>query len=161
MADMIKNDFLSYVKDFDKIQVLAAEIKTLTTRIKKMQEQFKAYPMFATSVTDHAAYKSLERLHQFGEEEAELMRDMVNTMDPSASLSLVPNIKTFILTVLAHAYVAENYRPQESKNNQGCTEYKYVFMIPKWRFGDRGIEMVAIVESNNVKTVFFNWKDKL
>lgn len=152
---------MSYARDIDKLNAMTVDIRMLTQKVKKAQEAFRAYPAFATSVTDHAALKASERLQSCCDDQPELFSDVINITDPSSSLSLVVNMRTFLITILATAFLDGRYVEQKSKNNEGADEYKYVFVIPKWRFPERSLEIVAVVEANNLKTVYFNWKSNI
>lgn len=158
---MDNGEFIAYARDIGRYQTLVSEAKNLEWTIKQRSVAFKEYPAFATTVTDHAALKATERIQEYGNEQPELFSDIINTENPDSSLGLIANMKSFIIFMLAQAYVDCRYTEQPSKNNPSGVEFKYVFIVPKWRFTGRSIEMIAIVEGNNVKTVFFNWKENI
>jgi len=151
--------FIKFAEDLDDLQIMTSKIRVLTQEVTAAKKEFESNPEFATSVTTHAAARASERIQAMAEEQPELFSDVINMKNPTMSLSLVANIRVFLISVLANAHADGKYSVGPSKSNEGKVEYKYVVNINKWVFDKRRIELVAIVEDNNVKTVFFNWKD--
>lgn len=156
-----KGFFLEYARNVERLSVLGAETRQLRWRIDAMELLLKDTPAFPTQVSEHAAMRAMERVHAYAESCKELFDEVVNVMDPAMSLSLPQNMKSFILGVLAQAYVDKRYVEQQSQSNKSINgiEWKYIVKVPSWVFGNRYIELVACVEDNVVKTVFFNWKE--
>lgn len=153
---MDKGFFLEYARNCDRLRMLQVEVRKLGWRVQAMAAELKTVPEFPTTVSDHAALKATERIQEFADTCQELFSEIVNAIEPDMSLSLIANMKAFVIKILADAYVNKRFVAQQSKT--GSTEWKYIYNVPGWEFSGRAIEIVACVEDNVVKTVFFNWK---
>ena len=156
-AEATTRELTEYIRDFSRVQILNTEIQTITARINARHDLFESKPWYATSVSSHAAYRCMERIQEFTLEEPAIMSDVINTENPELSLSLIGNVKTFILTAMAHSVKAGNFQEKASKNNKGEKEYHHRCLIDKWAFRNRTVELWGVVEGNTVKTIYLNW----
>jgi len=86
-----------------------------------------------------------------------IYRDFVNLNEPTKSLSIPSNLKSFIFTLVASAKKKGSYSKENSKNTEDGFEFRYNIEIKKWSSTKSTLQFVCIVENGNIKTGYFNW----
>lgn len=86
-----------------------------------------------------------------------IYRDFLNLEDPTKSMSIPSNLKSFIFTLVASAKKKGTFSKEKSKNTQDGFEFRYNMEIKKWSTNKDTLQFVCIVENNNIKTGYFNW----
>jgi hypothetical protein len=140
---------INSIKDLLRNKTLASE-KFKQTIIKNDIEG-----CIGLEFTDHSIKKITESLERLAGESSDVSREYFST-DIYRSLSRLSNAQNFVLTAMARAYSDGRVVKRPSQSSSG-NEYHYNSRIESWRNDDKVIEMVSVVESNRIKTIFFNW----
>jgi glutamine phosphoribosylpyrophosphate amidotransferase len=105
--------------------------------------------------TDHAIRKLLLGLEALSEESSAVAKQYFGT-DSFTSLSRSSNAQNFMLLEMTKAFAAGKVVRKPSQSSSGF-EYHYNCRIDSWFREDKVIEIISVVESNKIKTIFFNW----
>lgn len=111
---------------------------------------------YGVEITSHAFKQIAERLEALALENTAIYKDAFNSDDPSRSYLLPSNLKAFVVTMIANARKKGTFTREQSRGNSGGVEFHYTVIIKEWS-GNKQLEFTGIVESNYVKTCYFNW----
>ena len=114
---------------------------------------------YGIELSAHAMTNINDRLYKLGMENSIIYADVFNVSEPSKSILWPCNLRAFVIGMLASARSKNSYSEKPSKNTAGGKEYHYEVEIKKWGTDEMSLIFTAIVESNIIKTGYFNWKE--
>lgn len=154
---MNEEKYLDYAKVLDSLNGVEREVFNKKRALQSIRGELNAGGndgSCGVNITDHAFKQIAERLEEIAMEHDFIYSDVIKPDEPQNSLLLASNMKSFIITMLADAKSKGNFKEEDSKS--GGKEYRFTIDIKKWSH-DKNLQFVAIVESNKIKTGFFNW----
>lgn len=158
----LSDKYIQFAEIFSGLQELEAKIYNKKRLIQNLSEEFKNNEKagcIGIEFTAHAFKQISERLEEIGRINPIIYKDVFKPEDPSSSLLIPSNLKSFVITLLADANKKRHYHEEESKSSRSsgnALEYRYTIDMKKWS-NEKKLQFVAIVENNCIKTGFFNW----
>ena len=149
--------YIQYAEMLSSIINTEKELHDKKKVLKDLKDKFNSNECdggYGVEISAHAFRQIAERLESLAMGSSVIYKDVFNPDNPSRSLLLPSNMKSFIITSLANARSKGLFQIEPSKDNGN--EFRYTIDIRKWS-GSKTLQFVSIVENNNVKTGFFNW----
>lgn len=108
--------------------------------------------------SDHAIKKLTAGLESLADDSLTIAADYFSS-NSFRAMSRLSNAQNFVLTAMSRAYADGKVVRKKSQSTQSANgaEFHYNCRIESWIKEDRIIEMTVVVESNKIKTLFFNW----
>ena len=161
MMDKIYLQYAEVLGDVSTLELELSEKKRALTEIRGELESYKKDDgSYGLDLTAHAFTNITDRLSQLASEYPVIYSDVFNPNQPSRALLWPNNLRAFIISILASAREKKSFQEKPSKNTTGGKEYHYNVEIKKWSTDREVLIFTAIVESNVVKTGYFNWEDR-
>ena len=159
MTDKI---YLQYAELFSDISITELELNEKKRSLEEIKEELSrdSDKSLGLDLTAHAFTNISDRLSALASENGIVYADVFNPNNPSKAILWPNNLRSFIIGMLANERSKGRYVEKPSKNNNGGTEYHYDIEIKKWSNERSALVFTAIVESNMVKTGYFNWVDR-
>lgn len=156
MTDKI---YLQYAETLSSISITELELSEKMRALSEIREELEGYKKddgsFGLDLTAHAFTNISDRLSELASKYPIIYSDVFNPNEPSRALLWPSNLRAFIIGMIASSYGKKEEKP--SKNTNG-KEYHYNVEIKKWSTDTEVLVFTAIVESNVVKTGYFNWE---
>ena len=152
--------YLAYVKELSELGDKEMQVAELKRSIEDKRESLTSAESdgsHGVDISAHAFRQISERLEILAMENDSIYRDFINLDDPTKSMSIPSNLKSFIFTLVASAKKKGAFSKEASKNTTGGFEFRYNTEIKKWSTQKETLQFVCIVENNNIKTGYFNW----
>jgi hypothetical protein len=152
--------YLQYAEITTEISGLEFELSEKKRAIKEIRDELTSYDngRYGLDLTAHAFTNISNRLSELASESSVIYSDVYNKENPNKSLLWPSNLKAFIISIIASC--KEDGREKESKNTSGGKEYHFDIEIKKWSTDKDVLVFTAIVESNMIKTGYFNWIER-
>jgi hypothetical protein len=151
--------YLQYAELFSDISISELELNEKKRNLEEVKEELKQNPDFGLDLTAHAFTNISDRLSALASENSVIFSDVFNPQNPHKALLWPNNLRSFIIGMIANARSKGDPIKKPSKNSQG-DEYQYDIEIKKWGNDKTSLIFTTIVESNMVKTGYFNWMDR-
>jgi len=116
---------------------------------------------YGLDLSAHAFTNLSDRLVCLADSNSVIFNDLMNITDTSKSILWPNNMRAFIIGIIAIAKSKNKLTQKPSKNTEGGTEYHYEIEIEKWGTSKEALVFTAVVESNVIKTGYFNWKRRI
>lgn len=134
---------------------LSEKMRTLSEIKQELEINGTCYGM---DLTAHAFTNISDRLAELASKHPVIYSDVFSPNEQSRALLWPNNLRAFIISMLASAYEKNHFEEKSSKSNG--KEYHYNVEIKKWSNDKEVLIFTAIIESNVVKTGYFNWSDR-
>ena len=151
--------YLQYAELLGAVSTMEVELSEKKRALIEIKEEIDSEE-YGLDLTAHASTNINKRICELAMENAIIYEDVFNIKDQSKSLLWPCNLKAFVIGMLASARSKGSFQKKPSKNTQGGNEYHYEVEIKKWSTDKEVLIFTAIVESNMVKTGYFNWEDR-
>ena len=112
----------------------------------------------ALQISDHAFSRASHRLRELSSENPIIYRDVFPPAELEKSMLTPENLESFIITTISKSRDDESFTSKKSRS--GGVEFVYTVNMSKWSTANKQLYFVAVVENNNVKTIYFNWQEK-
>lgn len=152
--------YVQYAQWTSDINELENKLNKKKVELEEMRAFLSTDGSYGLYLSAHAFTNISERMSSLAMENSEIYKDLINTEDPSKSILLPSNLKAFIIGILASARTKNQYVEKPSKNGKGGKEFHYESEIKKWGTQKDALIFTAIVESNAIKTGYFNWSGR-
>ena len=153
--------YLEFAEIFIELSELKSKLDNKIRLLQDLKDCFRnAKGPYGLELSAHAIANISTRLEVLAHENSHIYKDIMNRENPNKSLIWGSNMKAFIIGILANANKKGEYKEYPSKSNNGNKEYHFRFEINKWSTNDKKLIFVGIVESNVIKTGYFNWEEK-
>lgn len=156
--------YLQFAEFLGKIAALEFEISEYKRSLEEIRDELmddvKEGGGFGVDLSAHAFTNIANRLTSLASDSSVIHKDLFNVNKHAESLIWPPNMRAFVIGVIANARSKNEFSIKDSKNVQGGKEYHYEIEIKKWSTKRNALVFVAIVESNVIKTGFFNWIER-
>jgi hypothetical protein len=154
--------YLQYAELFSDISITELELNEKRRHLEEVKEEIAKDNdgSFGLDLTAHAFTNITDRLSSLASEYSVVYSDVFNPQNPSKAILWPNNLRSFIIGMLANERAKNKQTEKPSKNTNGGTEYHYDIEIKKWSNDRSSLIFTAIVESNMVKTGYFNWTDR-
>jgi len=151
--------------EYAKILAEVSEMESSLSNKKRLLNDIKSeltdeQGSFGLELSAHAIANISSRLEMLANENSKIYKDVMNRENPHKSIIWHSNMKAFIIGILANANKKGEFEEKESKNRPDHMEIHFSIEINKWSDENKRLIFVGIVESNIVKTGYFNWEDK-
>ena len=154
--------YLQYAELFSDISITELELNEKKRNLEEIRDELsnESDGSVGIDLTAHAFTNISDRLSVLASENGSVYADVFNPGNPSKAILWPNNLRSFIIGMLANERSKNKQIEKPSKNTNGGTEYHYDIEIKKWSNEKASLIFTAIVESNMVKTGYFNWSDR-
>lgn len=158
--DKIYVQYAELLSEVAELEFKIGEKKTSIDEIQKELSGPSGDGSYGLTLSAHAFTNICDRLASLAAENSMIQKDLINTEDASKSILLPANLRAFVIGILSSARTKNQYKRKPSKNGSEGVEYHYESEIKKWGTSDHALIFTGIVESNTIKTGYFNWSKR-
>lgn len=150
--------YIEYAELMTSISATESDLDNKRRRLNDIKSELSYMDgIYGLELSAHAIANISSRIEHLARENSHIYIDVMNHEDPTKSLIWPSNMKSFIISIIAHAKSKGDYNERKSRNNPDHKEYHFDIEIGKWRLDNKKLNFIAIVESNIIKTGYFNW----
>jgi hypothetical protein len=159
---MIEKIYLQYAEMSGDISATELELSEKKRSLEEIKNELLSTGDggVGLDLTAHAFTNISDRISSIAAENVSIYADVFNPSNPSKAILWPNNLRAFIISMIANARSKGSFTEKQSRSSKEGTEYKYDVEIKKWSNDRSVLVFTAIVESNVVKTGYFNWVDR-
>ena len=141
--------YLQYAEVLSKIASLEFELSNEKRTLEEIKDELMTEAGndggFGIELSAHAFTNIANRLTALGSDSKVINNDLFNVKSQSESLIWPPNMKAFVIGMIANARHKNEFTIKDSKNNNGNKEYHYEIEIKNWSTQRQALIFIAIV----------------
>jgi len=161
---MTEKIYLQYADILSQTAILEFQLNEKKRALEEMKDELDKDKFtdggFGLELSAHAFTNISSRLSALAVENIVIYKDVMNSENQADSLIWPSNMKAFVIGMIANARQKKEFEIKDSKNRDGGKEFHYEIEIKTWSNSKSALVFIAIVESNVIKTGYFNWIDK-